>query len=370
MTPTLRADDVCAVASDIVGEPVRTGAWQVEEVAYESGSPATGGLYRVRGITASGQPWSVFVKLLQHVRHWPRLHLLPPDMRQSFADWFPWRQEMAAWHESFAGRLPAGMRLPVLYRVTDLGDDRLLLWMEDINALDGGWDLARFAQAAQALGGLAALRSAPEVVQGTGYPAGWGLRGYADGRVSLGALPLLADDDLWRNPLLADTVDSSLRADLRRLAGRLPAILDQLDNLPQAVPHGDASPQNLLVPADAPWELVAIDISFQCPLAIGFDLGQLLIGLVHSGQMASADLADVHDVLVESFAAGMKEYGVEASPEDVEYGYVGSLVVRAGFTSLPFELLDAPPSAKLVEMFHERAALTRFIADLGVSLSA
>jgi hypothetical protein len=259
------------------------------------------------------------------------------------------------------------MRLPELYRITDLGDDRLLLWMEYIDTLADAWDVERFSRAAHLLGGLAATRSRPKILASIELPAGFGLRLYADGRISRGALPMLHQDDVWHHPLVADAADPALRADLIRLADQLPHLLDRLDALPQAVPHGDASPQNLLVPANALDEFVAIDISFQCPLAIGFDLGQLLIGLVHAGEMPAAQLPTVHDVLVPSYVAGMKEYGVDASTADVTYGYIASLVVRAGFTSLPYELLGAPASADLAATFKERAALTRFIVDQGLT---
>jgi hypothetical protein len=352
----VETDELVRIANDVLGP----AAWQVEEVTYESGSPATGGLYRIHASTEAA-----FVKLLQHVRHWSKLHLVPPGFRESFAASFPWRQELEAW--DFADCLPVGMRLPELYRVTDLGDDRLLLWMEYIDTLADAWDAERFSRAAYLLGGLAATRSRPEILASNGLPAGFGLRIYADGRISQGAVPMLYQDDVWRHPLVADAVDPALRADLIRLADQLPHLLNRLDALPQAIPHGDASPQNLLVPANAPDEFVAIDISFQCPLAIGFDLGQLLIGLVHAGEMPAAQLSTVHDVLVPSYVAGMKEYGVDASTADVTYGYIVTLVVRAGFTSLPFELLGAPASADLAATFKERAALTRFIVDQGLT---
>jgi hypothetical protein len=44
------------------------------------------------------------------------------------------------------------------------------------------------------------------------------------------------------------------------------------------------------------------------------------------------------------------------------------LVVRAGSTSLPFERLGEAPTPALAATFQERAALTRFIVDLGLSL--
>ena len=252
---------------------------------------------------------------------------------------------MAAWNSPRGtspspADLPAGLRIPQLYQITDLGDDRLLVWMEDVDAFGYDvWTRDMFVRAAYVLGGLAALRGTPEILGHTGLPPGYGLRRYTENRVKHGALPTLDDDGVWRHPLVGAVVDRHLRADLRRIAAALPVVLDRLDALPQAVPHGDASPQNLLVPRDSPDEFVAIDISFQCPLAIGFDLGQLLIGLAHAGLLTAAALPAIHDSLVPAFVAGMAAHGVEADPADVAYGYVGSLVVRAGLTSMPFELL-------------------------------
>ncbi|MGY0232135.1 hypothetical protein [Longispora urticae] len=368
MVTELPESELRSAVATLLGGPVDPGPFTTEPVAYESGSPATGDLLRVRGTAADGRAWSVFVKVLQHARHWPRLDQVPAEVREWFVRDFPWRQELDAWEEPFAGRLPAGVRVPELYRLTELPDDRALLWMEDVDAVpDAEWTPELFARAAYALGGLAALRSTPEVLASTPLPPGFALRVYVDGRVRQAAVPVLSDDAAWRHPLLAD-VDDRLRADLLRLADALPTVLDRLDALPHALPHGDASPQNLLVPRGAPDEFVAIDISFQCPLAIGFDLGQLLVGLAHAGHLPAAALPGIHATLVPAFVAGMRDSGVDADPADVTYGYVGGLVARAAFTSLPYELLGAPVTDELRALFRQRAALCRFLADLGLEL--
>src|SRR4029450_4225726 len=61
------------VVSAARGRPVRLAGFRTTAVAYEPGSPATGALLRVTGATADEQPWSVFLKVLQHPRHWSRL---------------------------------------------------------------------------------------------------------------------------------------------------------------------------------------------------------------------------------------------------------------------------------------------------------
>ncbi|HEY4991201.1 MAG TPA: hypothetical protein VII33_03870, partial [Nakamurella sp.] len=156
-----------------------------------------------------------------------------------------------------------------------------------------------------------------------------------------------------------------LRADLLELAAATPAILDRLEELPQALPHGDASPQNLLVPLTAPDTLVAIDVAFQCPLAVGFDLAQLLVGLVHAGQMPTSDLPAIHHLLAPAYEDGMNHGKRPAALADIEASYVGSLVIRAAFTSLPFR----EPIPSLTDTYiDERMMLTRFITDLGLQM--
>jgi hypothetical protein len=357
--PQLPYEEIVAVRDAIGGE----GPWTVEPVPYEPGSPATGALLRLRG-----RNWSVFVKQIHAVRHWPRLSMVPEPIRAQFVADFPWRQELQMWDEPFAGRLPKGLRVPLLYRLTDLGDDRLLIWMEDVDAAsEADWTPDTFTRAAGVLGGLAALRSAPDVLASSTSPPNFGLRQYVEGNVQLRTVPVLQDDAVWRHPWLAGSAD--LRAGLLRIAASAPSILDRLASLPMAMPHGDASPQNLLVPRAEPEMFVAIDISFQGPLPIGFDLGQLLIGLAHAGHLDLARLPEIHAQLVPAFVEGMAREGYVADADEVAYAYIGCLVLRAGFTSLPFHLLrgdeDAPDRR---ELFRQRLALTRFLADLGLAI--
>lgn len=51
---------------------------------------------------------------------------------------------------------------------------------------------------------------------------------------------------------LGQAAEPALPADMLALGERLPQLLDMLDDLPQTHAHGDASPQNLLLPQDEP----------------------------------------------------------------------------------------------------------------------
>ena len=367
------ADLVRAVTGD-PGAIVLTA--RAEPVDYLVGTPSTAALLRVRGTArrtdGSTTDWSAFVKRLQSPRHWEHLEMIPEAFRAEFLENLPWRLEIAVHESDVATHLPDGMRLPDVYLIHDEGDDRATMWMENVAESTDPWDLTRFEHAAYLLGRLAAKRQEHLVQPLMPRPGittpGIGLRYYVGGRVTLGTLPALRDDATWRHPLLDAAVwangEHMLRADMLALAQRIPEVLEALDALPQTYQHGDASPQNLLVPAGEPDTFVVIDWGFDCPQGVGFDLSQLLIGLGHAGILDTDQLRAVHGVIVDAFTEGLNADSRLASAEQVRYGYLGALMLRSAFNALPLELMGMPPSDEVAELFSRRVRLTRFMVDL------
>ncbi len=353
---------LAALVDNGLGRKVDLATTAVTPVPYEMTSISTGALLRVHGRDLDGGHWSVFVKVLQHPRHWPLLSVLPPPVAAEILQIFPWRAELAAWQRPFSDLLPDGMRTPALYRLAELGDDRLAVWMEDVVPSSEVWNLARYARAARLLGRLNARGSAPDVLAEAPLPAGFVTRKFAQTALQGRGLKVLADDGVWQHPWLAGHAD--LRAGLQELAGRVPALLDALDALPQSMGHGDACPQNLLVPADSPDTFVAIDVSFQSPAAVGADLAQLLVGKVHAGEHRVAELPALHAVLGDAYLAGFADEGVVADAGEVELGYVATMLIRSGLTSVPYRLLDRADDPVAEGIVAERIALSRFIAGV------
>lgn len=67
----------------------------------------------------------------------------------------PWRAEADVYRSPLGTVLPAGLRLPVVYAVGELEDDRLALWIEHIEERPGTWARSDYVAAAHALGRMA-----------------------------------------------------------------------------------------------------------------------------------------------------------------------------------------------------------------------
>ena len=342
---------------DVVGHDVDEASLVVEPVPYTYGSPATGGLARVRGRRPDGTPFSVFVKVLQHLRHWPVLALLPPAAAERMQAEFPWREELSLWDAGRLARLPAGLFVPHLLGVADLGDDRVAVWMEDVRVADVPWDEARFARAAYRLGEWDARMCDDEVVAACPFPPDYGLRMFVDNgtRETFAALD---DDALWDDPVLARSAD--VRERLRAARTLVEGVFERFAALRHGLPHGDASPQNLLVPAGDPDGLVAIDISYQTPAPLGFDLSQLVVGLGHAGLLDAGRLPAVEAAVIPAFADGVRAAGLPIENAEVAATYAGTLLLRSGFAAVPWDAVGDPGrEAELVG----RLDLTRVVLD-------
>lgn len=339
--------------------------WAVIPDEYPAMTPSTASLERVVATTTDGRRISVFAKTLQSIRHSPAFETIPDAFREAAVAGFPWHLEADVYASGLLADLPDGLRSPRLLLIEELGDDRTRLWIEDVAAPPAAWDLARYQIAARALGRLAGRFPA------AGLPAelpplGMGLRAFFRLRIESTVLPPLRGDQTWGHPLMrtALAADPSLRADLLALADDAPLLLDVLDDLPQTLAHWDACPQNLLADPERVDGLVAIDWSFTTSAPIGFDLGQLLVGLAQTGELHPAELPAIHAAIVPAYLEGLRNEGVDADPADVRTGYVGSLLLRSGFTGPPLELLGRSDEPGIADLFGQRARYTRFLLDL------
>ncbi len=338
--------------------------WWTKPVGYSFGTPTTVGAVRLRGETVDGRDWSLFVKVIQSFRHWPLIDTLPSPAREDAIASNLWRfeAEVYAAAADVNAALPDGLRLPAVHRVADLPDDRIVMVLEDIAVGAVRWDTQRFATAAELLGRASArlTRSDALPVQFR-TPAGPLVTFYETYLVPL-VLPALQSEDLWKHPLMA-TADDTLKTDLEELAHRAPAVLDRLTQLPQVMVHGDASPQNLLIPQSEPDTFVAIDWSLGGLAPAGEDLAQLQLGLAHAGELELEDLPVLRPALVDAYSNGLRTEGLDHPKNDIAYAMNAGLLFRSTFTSLPLDRLQDPITENLSDLFATRLTLTRHLTN-------
>jgi hypothetical protein len=363
--------DVAAAAADLTGIPV--DQITVQDVPYAWGSPATGGLWTVALPTGAREPAEYFVKLLRHVRLWPALGNVPEPLRARFVAEFPWRFEYDLHEAGVPALLPPGMRTPILHHVDTPDPDHLLLWWERIHERTTGWSLEEYARAAFLLGRLAARRRAGAAVnealpQVCHQPPNRALRYLVESRVLMAAVPEIRGSVLWEHPVVAAALERlkehRLQSDLLRFADSVPTLLDLLDTLPLTYAHGDASPQNILVDERDPQTFVVIDWGLGTLLPVGFDLGQLLIGPVHAGQVDPDEIPAIDEVILQPYVDGLSEDGFEVPLEVVRTGYHVSLALRSALTTLSVIELARMPAELVPTFVDQRIRLTRRLLEL------
>jgi hypothetical protein len=339
---------------------------RAEVVAYDIDALTTAGRYRVTGRArheGGADEFAFFVKVVQSWGRHPAFRQVPAEMREWALASVPFEAEPRIYRSDLADRLPPGLTMPRAHAVVDLDAESTALWLEDVPVVAARWDRAALARAAHLLGRLAASPRVRPLATTADPGQHRSLRTYAEGRVAQQVVPALHDDGIWRHPVVAPAFDDALRRDLVAAAGTLPAVVDELEALPHGTAHGDACTRNLLVAADRP-ELVLIDFGFWGPAPFGFDLGQLLVGEVQLGERSAGALPGDEQECLAAYVAGLRAEGCEVEVATVERGHALGMLLFAGLPSLPFELLDAPPTPAAIEISRQRAAAARFVLDL------
>lgn len=334
-----------------------------ETVDYALPAITTGGRWWVRGRVAVEGHEHDFTLFVKHVHEWSRSPFfaeLPAEVRPWAAQQVPWRTEGEVYRSDLGDRLPEGLALARAVGVHPIDDLAYAVWLEVVPVEDVAWDLARYERAAFLLGRMAASPAVRALAGIGGHE--WDLTRYVEGRLRFQVLPALADDGLWRHPLVAEAF-GDLRPRLSAAAGAVDAVAAELMALPVLVGHGDACPNNLLVHPDRDG-FTLIDFNFFTALPVGFDLGQLLVGDVQIGRRGADDLGERDEACVASYHRGLAAEGVDVDVAALWRAHALQLLLFTGLSAIPFELLDAPPDDALRATAATRAALARHALDL------
>jgi Phosphotransferase enzyme family len=358
---------LAALVADSLGvAEVELLSSRADVVAYDIDSITTAGRYRVSGRARHGRGeagFSFFVKVVQSWGRHPAFGFVPEEMREFALASVPFEAEPRVYRSDLAERLPPGLTMPRAYAVIDLDTESSALWLEDVPVVAARWDRTALARAAHVLGRLAASSRVRPLATVADPGQHRSLRTYAEGRLALHVVPALHDGEIWRHPVVAAAFDDTLRCDLVAAADTLPAVVAELESMDHGTAHGDACARNLLVAADRP-DLTLIDFGFWGPQPYGFDLGQLLLGEVQLGERPAAALPDDERACLAAYVDGLRVESCDVDVAAVERSLALVMLLFGALPSLPFELLDAPPTPAAIEIARERAAAARFVLDL------
>ena len=357
--------ELAVFVADALGvEQVEVLSCQVQTVDYDLEALTTAGRFWVCGHArhAGGEePYALFVKIVQSWTRTPQFQMVPEHMRELAGRGLPWRGELEVYRSDLGFRLPEGLSLPRVHRVGDIDDGSAFFWLEAIDADPAPWDRSTFERAAFRLGRLAA-RPAVAPVADLGVQDV--VRSYAHGRVEGQILPALHTAPLWAHPLVTETFSPALRTRLLSAADALPGYLDELDTAPLGAAHGDACPRNLLIPGSRPDDFVLIDFAFWCRAPLGFDLTQLLMGEVQLGERPAAQLADLDELCLAAYVRGLAAEGCDVPLDLVRRVHALLMLLFAGLTAVPIELLFGGQAPGDVNVIRGRAAAAEHMLDL------
>jgi hypothetical protein len=336
-----------------------------EVAAYDLDALTTAGRYWLRGTArhdGGDAPFAFFVKVVQSWSRSPVFAYVPAEMREAALAAMPWEREPRIYASDLGDRLPAGLSMPQAYAVEPVDELSAAVWLEAVDVDPVRWDVDRFTRAAHLLGRLAASdRVAPLGALGEVPDVA---RAYYFGRFEGQVLPLLRDDGVWRHPVVAAAFDDRLRDDMRAAAESLLGRLAELDDVPVLTLHGDACTRNLLVRRGHDDGFVLIDYGFWGRGPVGYDLTQLLIGEVQLGERAADELPALEAACLPAYVEGLAAEGVEVDLDVVRRAHALMMLLFAGLSAVPVELLDGPPTDDRVRIARERAGAARFMLDL------
>lgn len=332
----------------------------VEEVDYALPAITTASRHWVRGRASSPdgeRDWSLFVKHVQCWSRHPFFAWVPEEMRERAIAGVPWRAEPAAYRSDLRSRLPEGLTMLRAVEVVDLDELSAAIWLPEVDVDPSPWTLGRYRRAAGLLGRMAASPQVREVASLAGEITPT-VTDYVHGRLAAQVLPALRDEAVWTHPLVAGAYDADLRDGLLAAADRVEELTAELAALPLLAAHGDTCPANLLVSPGTDG-FVLIDFGFFCPQPVGFDLAQLLVGEVQTGRVSGEDLAERDQACTAAYVEGLRAEGDHTPADVVRRAHALKLLLYAGLSSLPVELLDQEPTPENHEVAAGRARIAR-----------
>ncbi len=353
------------LSTRISGAPQQwTKAFHASPLFHRAVAGGTAGLWRI-SVQGATPPISLIVKRIAPVggsaARW--------QATRDPGDPFYWAREAVAYETGFFGDKVAGMRSARCYLV-DQRDDEVDLYLEDVRGeLGTGWEIARYALAAEQLGRFQA------VATGLASDASW------LGGTSFFEAYLARREELYARadamvcvpaPHLEGEGLRELGAPIRRLWEKRERVLAFCAELPSTRCHNDFWSPNLFATPDAD-QTVAIDLAYAGLGAPGHDVANLVADAVLDFFVPASEARCLWDAVADSYSRGLSS---GLSGEHVRAARVVMTLTAAlkfgWLVPATFQVASTPEGVtRIVEnhgdadgFFRKRSAALRFVGTL------
>ena len=328
--------------------------WTVEPLSHEKITATTGGLFCFSGQgkgTHGIQPWKVVLKCINNPKTW----------KQEPRGWSYWRREALAFKSGFLAQLPAGVRAPRFYQVTE-NENSAWLWMEHIQELTGKqWSLDDFQRTARQLGISQGkyLHKTPLTDQPWLSQFFFRTLWEADDFWS-GFMNPASEENAWQSPITQSGFDAQQKSRVLQLLAEKERFFDINDRLPQVLCHHDASRRNFMWSRSLQTgeeELIGVDWAFTGIGALGNDLGELIGTSMFFFEYSPTDAKTLEAAVLDGYLAGLADNGVTIDARLVRLGYLVSLsfwmaAMLPGWSAL---MLSPDREVNVQEMYGRKA---------------
>lgn len=149
-----------------------------------------------------------------------------------------------------------------------------------------------------------------------------------------------------------------------KAADALPGFLEELDGAQLGSAHGDACPRNLLVTTGDQEGFVLIDFGFWCEAPLAFDLTQLMLGEVQTGERSASELAELEETCLPAYHQGLIDEGHDVPLDAFRRIHALLMLLYFGLSAVPLEVLFGLPAPGSATVVRERARAATFVLDL------
>jgi hypothetical protein len=301
--------------------------WTVEPIDHANLIDTTGGLFHVHGHPRDSDApadWSCVVKVVQ------QSEISECDAPDS---WCYWRREAAFYSSDLPASLPAALRAPECYAVTERSAS-CWVWLERVaDDLVEVWQLDDYHRVAVAAGESAGAHLA----RGRPPSRPWLVPGFArsvlaEGGLWSGFMSRESTESAWSAPLVQQSFDRVDNERYDSLWARRHDLLAVLERLPQMLCHNDFHRRNVLLPRDGTRSPVVVDWAFAGSGGVATDAAQLTAGTLFFCDVDIRQAQDLDDTVFDGYLEGLRRSGWDGDERLVRLGLAASIALNQGIT--------------------------------------